>query len=336
MKEQHLKRQILTQLLIGENHISADKKPWKIMRSESFEKQGVLITPMKYESREYPYLKTNHVNGKTIKNPVRALIPALLLEPSKENRKAGKGIIALHQHALNFELGKSEPAGLVTGPDGPSQHYGLELAQRGYTVLCFDFPGFEERKLVSTDKLKKEHAGKIANVDEHFIKQEASLSKLELMGLYVLDTMRAVDVLEKLGITEVGVIGHSLGGMVLSYAMACDPRIKVGASNCGVATYQSIGDLPMLHNLAYCIHGIRKELGEWHEICNLTSPRLLLISAGTKDPIFPIEGVRNFVKWGKRYYKGCEDMLQLFEFAGEHKFPDEARKEAYHFLDQHL
>ncbi len=45
------------------------------------------------------------------------------------------GIAVWHQHANNFALGKSEPAGLFGDP----QHFtGVALAHEGYVVFCPD------------------------------------------------------------------------------------------------------------------------------------------------------------------------------------------------------
>ena len=51
-------------------------------------------------------------------------------------------MIAHHQHAGQFDLGKSEVVGLAGDAD---QAYGAELAERGYVVIAPDALGFEER-----------------------------------------------------------------------------------------------------------------------------------------------------------------------------------------------
>jgi dienelactone hydrolase len=49
-------------------------------------------------------------------------------------------VIAHHQHAGQFDLGKSEVVGLAGNPD---QAYGAELAECGYLVMAPDAPAFE-------------------------------------------------------------------------------------------------------------------------------------------------------------------------------------------------
>src|SRR6266702_3957981 len=52
-------------------------------------------------------------------------------------------ILAIHQHAGQFDLGKSEVVGLQ---GNQQQAYGLELCRRGYVVLCPDQLCFEDRR----------------------------------------------------------------------------------------------------------------------------------------------------------------------------------------------
>ncbi len=285
---------------------------------------GVWVTSLKYKSRPFASYCTSDTGevGKVFQEDT---ISALLLQRASGDIKGN--VVALHQHALNFEVGKSEPAGLRGDPE---QAYGFELAQRGYSVLCFDFLGFEERQ-----QNVVKFPG-IQNAGERFVKQESSLDGVELMGRYVSDTMRAVDVLQFLTLQEsIGVIGHSLGGLVAYYAHACDPRITASVSNCGVSTFDAVHKAGMIHNLAYTVHGMKREIGELHELTKLMEKRPLLISAARNDPYFPFEGVCDLVKWGRRI-TGCDEQPSFHAFDGGHSFPRMAREVAYNFLDQHL
>src|SRR5690242_14599021 len=71
-------------------------------------------------------------------------VPAWLLTPLGAAPPDGwPGLVAVHQHANQYDLGKAEPAGLA----GDSMyHYGRELCRRGYVVLCPDLLCFEERR----------------------------------------------------------------------------------------------------------------------------------------------------------------------------------------------
>jgi hypothetical protein len=70
--------------------------------------------------------------------------PAWLLRPKGDSPPGGwPAVLAIHQHAGNYELGKSEPAGLSADA---SYHYGLDLCRRGYVALCPDQLCFEDRR----------------------------------------------------------------------------------------------------------------------------------------------------------------------------------------------
>ncbi len=65
-------------------------------------------------------------------------------DPSPLNPQVSKITIAVwHQHAGEYDLGKSEPAGLA---GNPMHQTGAALAKLGYVVLCPDALCFEERQ----------------------------------------------------------------------------------------------------------------------------------------------------------------------------------------------
>ena len=71
-------------------------------------------------------------------------ITAWLLRPNGPVTADGwPGILAIHQHAGQYYLGKSEPAGLTANR---MYHYGLDLCRRSYVVLCPDHLCFEDRR----------------------------------------------------------------------------------------------------------------------------------------------------------------------------------------------
>ena len=67
-------------------------------------------------------------------------IEAFLFEPSTGTPRGA--VLALHQHNSQWEIGKSEVAGLI---GDPLQAFGPALARRGVMVLAPDAVGFESR-----------------------------------------------------------------------------------------------------------------------------------------------------------------------------------------------
>ena len=97
---------------------------------------------------------------------------------------------------------------------GPTANTGLELAKRGYVVICPDYPSF----------------GDSASYDFNADNYQSGTMK----GIF--NHMRCVDYLisrEEVDPDRIGVIGHSLGGHNSLFVAAFDPRIKVIVSSCG-------------------------------------------------------------------------------------------------------
>lgn len=131
-----------------------------------------------------------------------------------------------HQHAGQFDLGKSEVCGLRGDPD---QAYAAELAQRGFVTVAPDAIGFEERNWAGG----------------------ANLGWFELSTRVLLGRTLLADCLQEISLaldyasslaevdpTRVGFIGHSYGAKAAMWAPAWDERIRVSVSNCGCIPYR--------------------------------------------------------------------------------------------------
>jgi dienelactone hydrolase len=131
-----------------------------------------------------------------------------------------------HQHAGEFDLGKSEVCGLRGDPD---QAYAAELAQRGFITISPDAIGFEGRNW---------------NNGQNVCWFELS-SRLVLGRTLLADCLQEVSIaidlatsLPEADASKVGFIGHSYGGRIAMWAPAWDDRISVSVSNCGCIPYR--------------------------------------------------------------------------------------------------
>jgi dienelactone hydrolase len=243
--------------------------------------------------------------------------------------------LALHQHNGQYELGKSEPAGLAGNPE---QHYGLELCQRGYVVLCPDHLCFEDRR--------PDAAQRAANpmIDgpgyERFAFTQRIAEGSCLQTTYIHDMTVALDVLA--GLSDVnperlGAIGHSLGGQEALWLSWYDPRVRAAVSSCGFGQLRTIIRDQINHNLAMYVPGLLA-LGDLELIIAGVAPRAFMLSAGTEDWIFPIDGVRALAASGRDAYTsaGVAERFDAQIFAGEHRFAADMRERAYAFLDRWL
>jgi dienelactone hydrolase len=232
----------------------------------------------------------------------------------------GPAILAHHQHAGQFDLGKSEVVGLAGDAD---QAYGAELAERGYVVIAPDAIAFEERNW-------SEEPGRA----EYYELASRLVHGRTLLAKVLHDATVALDYLTtrpEVDRRRLGFIGHSYGGRMGIWAAALDDRIKAAVSNCGCVNYKNSLTRDAGIQMAFCLPGIL-DVGDVEDVLRLAAPRAVLIQAGADD------------KWSR----GAQDMfdsargafpdghLELRIWPGGHSFSRPMREAAYAFLDRHL
>ncbi|MGE5606218.1 MAG: alpha/beta hydrolase family protein [Bacteroidota bacterium] len=261
-------------------------------------------------------------------------IRAYLLLP-KEIKSKNPAILASHQHADQFMLGKSEPAGLG---GNPMYHYGLDLCLRGYVVLCPDHLCFEDRRPPEEQRQVNHHLD--GSNYERFVFGKYLLEGSTLQAKYLSDLCRGLDFLESLDFVDadrIGAIGHSLGGQETLWLAWYDPRIKAAVSSCGFSQIRSILEGGINHNLALYAFGLLNigDIGDL--VCDL-APKPFLMTNGSADRIFPVAGIREIAKMaGEKYGRmGKVENFKSIIFEGGHSFPDEVKAEAYGWLDRFL
>lgn len=264
------------------------------------------------------------------------LAAAWLLVPPGEVPPGGwPGVLAIHQHANQYHLGKAEPAGL----DGdPMYAYGRELCQRGYIVLCPDLLCFEERRPAGEVRAAGKAMDDAANERFEFTKRVLRGSCLQTKYLH--DLTCAVDLLASLpnvNAERLGVIGHSLGGLEALWLAWYDTRITAAVSSCGFGLLRTLLRDGINHGFAMYVPGM---LGvcDLDELLAEIAPRAFLLTAGKVDPLFPIDGVRDLAATAQRRYAevGVPERFRAIIFPAGHSFPDDVRAEAYAFLDRLL
>ena len=261
---------------------------------------------------------------------------AWLLIPQGEAPPNGwPAVLAIHQHANQYDLGKAEPAGLA----GNAMYaYGQELCRRGYIVLCPDLLCFEDRRPAYEIRQANRTLDDAKN--ERFEFTRYLLAGSCLQTKYLHDLTCAIDFLTTFpGVNRerLGVIGHSLGGLEALWLTWYDTRITAAVSSCGFGLLRTLVRDGINHGFAMYVPGIL-------EVCDLDAlvaalaPRPFLLTAGETDPIFPIDGVRSLVTKAQHRYtqEGVPERFQAILFPAGHSFPDEVKREAYRFLDRWL
>ncbi len=221
-------------------------------------------------------------------------VPALLLIPDKVNAdRPAPAICVWHQHAGQWHLGKSEPAGLA---GNPMHHTGAALAREGYVVLCPDALGFEEREQGYNQKGR--------NL-ERFLFLKYVVNGQCMAWKNILDMRRAVDYLASRAETQanrIGCYGHSMGSTHTWLVGPWEPRLTALVGNCCLPTYAAIHRKQMLHCFPNFVPGLF-QYGDTPDIAALIAPRALHLNFGEKDGGSPIEEVRQGLKTIERAYE---------------------------------
>ena len=143
-----------------------------------------------------------------------------------------------------------------------------------------------------------------------------------VIGERVSDAMRILDAVAErfslIDMTDVVCTGNSGGGTATYYLACLDQRITVAAPSCSVCSFEdSIAAMP--HCMCNHVPSIRKYF-EMGDLAGLIAPRKLIIAAGEKDEIFPIEGTRASFEKIKRIYEiaGASDSCALLVGDGGH------------------
>jgi dienelactone hydrolase len=250
-------------------------------------------------------------------------IRAYLLQPADLKEKEKRPAIVVF-HPTTRETFK-EPAGLGKRPE---MALAVQLVRRGYVTLspeCY---------------ILKDPDGWAKGQAEALAKRRPGWTG---MGKMTFDASRCADYLETVPAVDkgrIGCIGHSLGAKEVLYALAFEPRYRVGVFNEG-----GIGlRLSNWTDPWYLTEKMKEHIPqtEHHQLLALVAPRPLLILGGDDGSGKPeiADGDKSwpFVKAALPVYEllGAGNRLGLYNHKGRHSFPKEARRLAYRWLDDWL
>jgi len=205
--------------------------------------------------------------------------------------------------AVLFPCGHSENGKAA----GSYQRACILLAQNGLAVLCYDPVGQGERKqILARDESGKPIArGRFRATSEHTICGVAPILLGENLATYrIWDGMRAMDYLasrEDIDAARIGCTGNSGGGLMTSYLMALEPRIRAAAPGCFITTTRRKNESPGPGDAEQNIFA-QTACGLDHpDLIMLAAPKPVLICAATRDFV-PIEGTWEAFREAKRGY----------------------------------
>lgn len=270
-------------------------------------------------------------------------IPAYLLVPD------GKGpfpaIIMLHDHGAHFSIGKEKmvcPFGVApevsTDADEwvarcyDGQYIGDYFARNGYVVLTIDALFWGER-------------GRKEGVS--YEGQQALASNFMQMGtswgaIINIDDVRSAEFLASLPMVDaerVGCLGFSMGAYRSWMLAALTDCVKASASICWMNTTEHLMTLTNNQNkggsaYSMLIPNLRCYL-DYPHTASIACPKPSLFFNGTKDKLFPVEGVKDAYRTMRTVWEsqnaGNRLVTKLWE--EKHFFSKEMQKEVMEFFD---
>jgi dienelactone hydrolase len=253
-----------------------------------------------------------------------SVMPVYLLVP-KTGPRPLPVVLAFHGHGYGVKdiVGLWENGDERDVVDGYHQDFGVALCRQGFAVAAPEISCFGERQ------------NDFSHLSQGIPKPAFHLGG-SAAGLRVLDGRRLVDWLAtkpQFDTTRLGAMGISGGGLHTFFSACADPRIKaVVVSGYFCLFRQSV--LAMNHCFCNFIPGLGR-FGEIFDLAGLIAPRPLLVEAGTRDPIFPLEAVHEAVAKARQVYGvwGAEKAIETDIFEGRHRINGTG---AYPFLRRHL
>lgn len=338
----------LTYPMAWGNSPTTDFNEWKReAKAKVFE---CMMTAPKRRDFDMKIIAEEQRNGYTAKKlelwvNAYARIRAYLLVPN------GKGpfpaVNVLHDHGAHLFIGKEKmvrpfdvDSAVVADADEwasklyDGQYLGDYLAANGYVVFSADAPMWGER-------------GRKEGVDRKKYDQIAGNMMMlgrDLSAFMTYDDIATTDFIATLPFVDkerIGCAGCSMGGYRAWMLSALSDKIKAGAAICWMTTTASqmstVGKKPENGGFANCIPALRQYL-DYPHIASLACPKAMLFANGTKDHLFPVNGVNDAFATMRSVWQsqGANDNLETELFDVPHSCGLALQARILKFFDEKL
>jgi dienelactone hydrolase len=264
-----------------------------------------------------------------------SLMPVYVLRP-KAGEEPYPVVLAFHGHGYGVKdiVGLWEDGQERDVPDGYHKDFAVALCRRGFVVAAPEISCFGERQ-TDFSYLNATIGQGAPTTCTHTAMLAFHLGG-SAVGLRVHDGRRLIDYLESradVDVRRLGAMGISGGGLHTFFSTCLDERIRA----CVVSGYYSTfrdSVLAMSHCACNFVPGLHR-FGEMHDLVGLIAPRPILVEAGSRDPIFPIEAVQRSVARAREVYQvfDGQDRVETDYFEGRHQI---SGRRAYDFLREKL
>ncbi|MCI1647200.1 MAG: prolyl oligopeptidase family serine peptidase [Bacteroides sp.] len=310
--------------------------------------QNIPPAPQNYKMKVIAVEKRNGYEARKILFNVSEWyqVPAYLLVP--EGKGPFPAIVMLHDHGAHFSIGKEKmirpfdvkPEILADANDWAircyeGQYTGDYFAQHGYVVLAIDALFWGER-------------GRKEGIS--YDGQQALASNFLQMGgswaaFISMDDVRSAEFLSSLPFVDkerVGCLGFSMGAYRSWMLSALTDCIKASASICWMNTTEELMTLTNNQNkggsaYSMLIPNIRRYM-DYPHTASIACPKPALFFNGTKDKLFPVNGVEDAYATMHAVWKSQHTDYKLVTklWDEKHFFNKQMQKETLEFFDKWL
>lgn len=273
-------------------------------------------------------------------------VPAYLLVPDGEG--PFPAIVLLHDHGAHFSIGKEKmvrpfhvaPEVMKDADQWVDRYYdgqytGDYLARHGYVVLAVD-------ALLWGERGRKEGAS-------YDVQQALASNFLQMgtsWGAFIhMDDVRSAEFLASLPFVDkerVGCLGFSMGAYRSWMLGALTDAVRASASVCWMNTTECLMTPTNNQNkggsaYAMLVPGLRRYL-DYPHVASIACPKPTLLFNGTRDKLFPVEGVNDAYREMQSVWKsqGASDRLVTRLWDETHFFNREMQQAVLAFFDRWL
>jgi dienelactone hydrolase len=289
-------------------------------------------------------------------------VPACVLIPKGAKRPA-PGILLLHCHGGFYVWGKEKV--IERDDEHPvlrefkqqlyeGKSIATELVRRGYVVMTIDMfywgerrmlldedpPSFRDPRTMTKDDITA--FNRRSQQSESLVARSLLTAGISWPGVMLWDDLRSLDYLAarpEVDPRRLGCVGLSVGGYRSFVLAALDPRIKAAID---VGWMSSLGTHIRRHvmnsiGLTFHIVGLYRYL-DLPDLAALVAPRSLLVINGSRDQLFPPEGVRAAFEKIERCFRkaGVPERQQCRLYDAPHEFNLRMQAEAWEWLGRSL
>jgi len=287
-----------------------------------------------------------------------ARVPAYLLIP-KSVRRPAPAVLVLHDHGGFYVWGKDK----VTRRDDEhpllrdfkqqlyeGRSIATELVRRGYVVLTIDmFYWGERRMLLDEDPPAYRDPRKMTSDDiaafdrrsqqsEQLVARSLFAAGITWPGVMLWDDLRSVDYLAsrpEVDPERLACVGLSVGGYRSFVLAALDPRIRAAVAVGWMSSFGSHIRRHVVNSIGLTFHiiGLYRYL-DFPDLAALIAPRSVLVINGSKDELFPPEGVKAAFEKIQQCFRKADvpDRQQYRLYEAPHEFNLRMQEEAWEWL----